>query len=403
MDSICKDSIYELPLESDSLSIYEKHELILGSFNHVKGFSKLEMIEKFLGDILELIPEAENSSYYEIEGSSYVHICSKGYDESQLSKMPDRIEEIMTGYEVEMTSKDMRHSRHQAQSYNRTECGAPEILTSRASHENHTTLYAPINAYESNIGVLCVDSYKGCSFSALSKKTLKYYAQFMSCQLEHMINQDRVGQIHVELIQALISSIEVNDPYTEGHGKRVGYYAKRLGDFLGLPRASVSELETAGLLHDIGKIGIPTDILNKKGKLLLEEYLIVQKHPANTKKILEKIQGLSRISEFTYCHHEQYDGSGYPRGLKGEEIPYEGRILSVADAFDAMTSHRAYREAMTASEAAEFILSQSGKQFDPELSTVAAMLLPILHHMLTHGEVEEMCFDLGIYERITSL
>ncbi|MBC8059476.1 MAG: HD domain-containing protein, partial [Clostridiaceae bacterium] len=136
----------------------------------------------------------------------------------------------------------------------------------------------------------------------------------------------------------------------------------------------VSDIGTAALLHDIGKIGIPTEILNKPGKLTDEEYAIIKLHPVHTKTILEKISGFSTISNFAYGHHENYDGSGYPQGLKGDQIPLESQIIQVADAYDAMTSKRAYRSALSVNISLEIIKEEMGKQFNPEISKIAIEL-----------------------------
>lgn len=403
MNRLHRNQTDRLFSEIDSSNIIKKYELIIKTFDHIKTLSKIEFIGKLLNDIFDLIPEAQRGSYYEQAGEPYIQVFPKGKNEFQGSGLSPKIEEFFVGFETCSSGEiEVREVSGKATACKPINPDPKDVSTYKEMNENHSTLYAPIFVADANVGVLCIDNFSGHSFSALSKSTMKYFAQFISSHFEHKINQERFDQVHVELIQALISSIEVNDPYTEGHGKRVGYYAERLGNFLGLSSDSVAELETAGLLHDIGKLGIPTDILNKRGKLQLEEQLIIQKHPGNTKKILEKIKGFNRISQYTYCHHEKFDGSGYPRGLKGKEIPYESQILSVADAFDAMTSNRAYRNAMTASEAAVIILDQSGKQFDPELSKVAAMLLPILHHMMVRGVVKEQNFDAETYGKIVS-
>lgn len=392
-----------LPLEIESEVVCKKYELIIGSFDHIHTLNKVQFISKLMNDMFQLIPEAEKGIYYEPEGTEYLKVCSKGYEKGELNPCLLPVAAVFPGSDSAFSNcievKQIFEKTKNSKRFNQEN---QEIIRLAAAHENHTTLYVEIFAGGSKAGLLCIDNFSGCSFSSLSKRTAKYFAQLIASYLEQRINQERVSQLHVELIQSLISSVEINDPYMEGHGKRVGFYAKRLGDFLGLPSDSARELETTGLLHDIGKISIPSHILTKKDKLVKEEYAVIQKHPVNTKKILEKIKGLNKISEYAYCHHEHYDGNGYPRGLRGSEIPYEAQILSVADAFDAMTSTRAYRKALTASSAAEVILSQSGKQFNPELSRVAAMLLPILHHMMCRGEQETQNFNAELYESFVS-
>lgn len=403
MTIACDHPMTGLPLEIDERGLCSNYELIIGSFDHIHTLNSVQFVSKIFDDLFQLIPEADKAAYYALEEGRYVKIGSKGYEKEQLSHLPllreafftDAENRFSSGIEVRQVLRRILENQRFNQSFI-TKINAEGI------QDHHTTLIAEIHAGGSGVGLLCIDTFTDSSFSALSQRTARYFAQLLSSYYERHIHQEQVSQLHVDLIQSLIASIEVNDPYTEGHGKRVGFYAKRLGDFLGLSTDTTMELETSGLLHDIGKIGIPTGILNKKEKLLREEYAVIWKHPGHTKKILEKINGLHRVSEYAYCHHERYDGNGYPRGLKEDEIPYEAQILSVADAFDAMTTQRPYRNALTASAAAEVILSESGKQFNPELSKIAAMLLPILHHMVNRGDQEVSGFDAEFFEKIIS-
>ena len=144
---------------------------------------------------------------------------------------------------------------------------------------------------------------------------------------------------------------------------RVSQYAALIGEYMGLPREKVDQLRIAGILHDIGKIGIKDSILLKKGKLTAQEYEIMKLHPEIARKILTPIELPKEIIDAVVKHHERYDGKGYPYGLKGEEIPKEAAILGVADAFDAMTSDRAYRKGMCIEEAINEVLRNKGTQF----------------------------------------
>lgn len=376
-----RDNVVEL--RADNMDIYKRFEMVVGSYDHIHKLSKPEFIDKLFNDTFKLVPEAEKGSFYELVGDRFIPICSKGYDESLLSQLSFRIEEAFIDFESS-TNPDIEAKQIYIKSRDDTRFDPEtiEIFKALGTYENFTSLYSPLKVEGRSIGIICLEYFTNTVFSSLSVKTLKFYSQLISSYITQKNNQDRLNQMHLETIWALVSSIEVNDSYTEGHGKRVSYYAKHLARILGLPSDTISDIETAGLLHDIGKLGIPTDILNKPGKLSQEEYAIVQKHPENTRKILEKVSGLHQIREYAYCHHEYYDGSGYPRGLKGSEIPYESQILSVVDVFDAMTSDRAYRKALSADEVAEIIRSQSGRQFQPELAVKAAVILPILHQWL---------------------
>lgn len=171
-------------------------------------------------------------------------------------------------------------------------------------------------------------------------------------------------------IKAISNALDAKDTYTHGHSHRVTMYSLILAKELNLEENLLEEIETAGLLHDIGKIGIPEDILCKAGKLTDEEYVIIQQHAPGGKKILNTIPGLSKVALWISCHHEKWDGKGYPNGLKDEEIPLASRILAVADTYDAMTSNRSYRKGLPHEVAVEELKRCSGTQFDPQIIEV---------------------------------
>ena len=172
------------------------------------------------------------------------------------------------------------------------------------------------------------------------------------------------------VLHALTESIDAKDPYTCGHSRRVALISKRLAEASGFGPEKVRQLHLAGLLHDIGKIGVPESILCKSGRLTEAEYDIIKKHPVLSAKILSGIRQLDDVVVGILYHHERPDGTGYPHGLKSDEIPYEGRIVGLADAFDAMTSDRTYRKALPMAEAIEEIRANAGIQFDADLVEV---------------------------------
>jgi response regulator RpfG family c-di-GMP phosphodiesterase len=174
----------------------------------------------------------------------------------------------------------------------------------------------------------------------------------------------------LQTIQGFVSALEENDRYTRGHSERVAVYTRLIASGLGQSEEEVELAVQAGLLHDIGKIGIHYEQLNKPGKLTKEEIEMFRQHPVKGKRILEPIPFMRNLIPGTYCHHEHYDGSGYPQGLKGAEIPLLGRMIAVADTYDAMTSDRAYRRALPHQAAIDELVACSGTQFDKELVEV---------------------------------
>ncbi len=175
-------------------------------------------------------------------------------------------------------------------------------------------------------------------------------------------------ELFYKTIKLIASALDAKDPYTHGHSLRVTMYSLILAKNLNLDDTTLEEIETAGLLHDIGKIGIPQSILCKPGKLTDEEYEVMKSHPAQAEKMLMGIKKLTVVSNWLRCHHERWDGKGYPNGLKGEEIPISGRIIALADTYDAMTSTRSYRQALSHETAMAEIKRCAGTQFDPVLA-----------------------------------
>ncbi len=184
------------------------------------------------------------------------------------------------------------------------------------------------------------------------------------------IREERLFKRRTNLIQTLVELLEINDSYTAGHSYRVYRYSSCIAKQMDLSNEMIIHIETAALLHDIGKIGIPQNILNKKNKLSYQEYEIIKNHPYIGHHALERIDDFDKIRKTILHHHEHYNGNGYPYGLRGEEIPIESRIISLADAFDAMTSNRPYRLGMSMEKSFSIILKESGKQFDPRIVSV---------------------------------
>jgi diguanylate cyclase (GGDEF)-like protein/putative nucleotidyltransferase with HDIG domain len=171
-------------------------------------------------------------------------------------------------------------------------------------------------------------------------------------------------------IYALVSTVEAKDPYTYGHSRKVNTYAVALAEVIGLSPEEVSRVSTAALLHDIGKIGVPDKVLNKKGKLTKEDWEAIKSHPRLGATIVGNVPNLAPCVSTILHHHERWDGSGYPEGLKGEQISVEARILAIADAFEAMSAARPYRRALCIEKVLGELRRGAGSQFDPELVAV---------------------------------
>ncbi|AZR74411.1 hypothetical protein BBF96_14055 [Anoxybacter fermentans] len=172
-------------------------------------------------------------------------------------------------------------------------------------------------------------------------------------------------QLYLKTIEALTGAIDAKDMYTAGHSQRVAEISTTIAYELGLTQREIDIIHYGALLHDIGKIGIPESILNKKGRLTDEEFDIIKRHPVIGTNILRSIDFLEDALSIVRAHHERYDGKGYPDQLKGEDIPFMARIVCVADAWDAMTSDRSYRKALPLEVVIEELEKNAGTQFDP--------------------------------------
>jgi HD-GYP domain-containing protein (c-di-GMP phosphodiesterase class II) len=184
-----------------------------------------------------------------------------------------------------------------------------------------------------------------------------------------MAAEDKERQFH-SILQALASSIDARDPLTAGHSDRVTHFAVGVAEEMGLSPAVIEMIRVSALLHDYGKIGIADSILKKPGKLTDGEYDEIKTHAAKTRQILDKIEfrGVYKdVPNVASSHHEKFDGTGYPAGLKGTDIPLGARILAVADVFEALTARRHYRKPMHLSDAFEILQRDKGKHFDPEV------------------------------------
>jgi putative nucleotidyltransferase with HDIG domain len=166
-------------------------------------------------------------------------------------------------------------------------------------------------------------------------------------------------------LEGWAKTLELRDRETEGHSQRVLDLTTRLARKLGVPDEEMIHLQRGALLHDIGKMGIPDSILMKEGSLSDEEWGVMKKHPIMAKDMLSSIPFLQNATDIPYCHHEKWDGSGYPNGLKENEIPLSARIFALVDVWDALRSDRPYRKAWSDDDSLDYIHEQSGRHFDP--------------------------------------
>ena len=239
-----------------------------------------------------------------------------------------------------------------------------------------------LNEYNDSIGVIYVESdnnneteiadgyklleiYASQAASSVNNAFLHSLVNIKNEELNKTYEQLRIR--YLDTIEALRQVVDAKDEYTCGHSDRVSYFCVKIGEAFELDEEDLETLRVAGLFHDVGKMGITDDILFKSEKLTVREYDEIKKHPTKGARILSVISMFKDVVPIVRCHHERIDGKGYPDGLKGEQIPFLAKIVSVADAFDAMMSDRHYRSKLNLDAAIKQLLDGSGTQFDPSV------------------------------------
>jgi HD-GYP domain-containing protein (c-di-GMP phosphodiesterase class II) len=245
----------------------------------------------------------------------------------------------------------------------------PELLS---EHGVDTVFLFPLKVKERLSGVFALfyPCREAGDLEAEEVEVVRAIAAQASMAIENAALYEDIEKSYFSTVRALAKAIEVKDPYTHGHSERVTEYALLIADAMCLEEREKQKLKYAATLHDIGKIGIAGRVLNKPSDLTSEEYTHVKTHPILGESIVEPVEFLQGPRPIILHHHERYDGTGYPQGLKGSRIPLCARILSVADAFEAMRSDRPYRRALPLHKAIEELRHNAGSQFDPEVISV---------------------------------
>ncbi len=235
-----------------------------------------------------------------------------------------------------------------------------------------SVMCVPLRTTDETLGALYVDSLSGAGrFNESDLDLLAAIGNQAGVAMHRVRLMGELERLLLDTIKAIAATIDARDGYTHRHSERVAALTSQLSRELGLSDHERETAELSALLHDVGKIAVPDSILNKPGKLTPEEFAEMQKHPVHGARILGNIQSatVKAVLPGVKYHHERWDGSGYPEGLKGDAIPFLGRLLGVADFYDALTSARAYRGAMSPDEAMALITKGSGAHFDPAIAS----------------------------------
>ena len=195
-------------------------------------------------------------------------------------------------------------------------------------------------------------------------------------------SQEKLDRAYLQFIETMVEALDARDPYTAGHSTRVSRYSAAIATALALPPDEIETIRVGALLHDIGKIGVPDSVLQKAGRLTEEEFALIRLHPQIGRRILEKVGRFEQYLSIVELHHEDVDGNGYPYGLRAENIPLVARIVRVADAYDAMTTDRAYRRALPLDRVRVVMRQAAGSQFDPQIVDTLLQLCGHANQML---------------------
>jgi len=253
-----------------------------------------------------------------------------------------------------------------------TSCKIRHDLPALGSQANAQVLTQPLLCKGHQIGVLVAGDKFGDDpmVSSYDTQLVEACAGFLGTFVENVALYDDQQELFVGTLHALTAAIDAKDRYTRGHSERVALVSKQIALAAGLPEGQCERIRIAGLVHDVGKIGVPEATLLKPGKLTEEEFEQIKKHPETGFEILHQVPLLSDVLPGVLHHHERYDGKGYPYGLSGTDIPLMARVIAVADTFDAMSSDRAYRTKMPRQRVLAEILKSSGTQLDPRLAQI---------------------------------
>jgi len=233
------------------------------------------------------------------------------------------------------------------------------------------TMISELKIKHSVVGTISVDSPPDAlPFTNSDLRVFEAFTNFATAFLGLKRLFKTQTEFQQKLILAMIKILEIHDPYTKGHSENVGLLSAEIAREMNFDEEQINEIYWAGLVHDIGKINIPNTILLKSSRLTREEYEEIKKHPVWGAEILDTSDDIDIIVQGVLYHHERWDGHGYPAGLSTTDIPLYSRIIAIADAYDAMTSDRSYKKAVSKAIAIEELSNNGGKQFDPEIVEV---------------------------------
>jgi len=351
-------------------SFHEMNELNKKFVNMINIVSKLndnnilnedEFLSELLHNAIEIVPEADYGKIYTVEADNIRFIDSIGHNFEVLKKIKINKKHISN-----YNTQEVYHSKDYSINLSTIPKDKRKYFI-KALRPIKESIYIDIAVNERMIGRISLDIAKENSkvFNKLSVPVLESFATLASSFFAFKRYDSLQGRFTKELISSIIKMLEMYDLYTKGHSENVANLSMLLAEEMGLSDKMIMDAYWAGMVHDIGKLLIPTKILNKRSKLEDSEYEMIQHHAVWGSKSLSDSSTLKHISKYIRHHHERWEGNGYPSGLEGNEIPLISQILSVTDTWDAMTSNRAYRNALSKDEALNELKKNKGTQFSP--------------------------------------
>ena len=359
-NEVLKDSYQTLYEQTEDLKI------MIDFINNINRDTFTD-IDKFLSMLLrtayKLVPKSNHGSIYRIKKEKVQYIDAIGHDLDELKKLnldkeifqiqkqkPQIINDLLSEENTNLTDK-------QYKKINKASKNIRQSLTFSLVVDNQMLAGISLDIAENNKENFNDDDIE--TLEAFRNLAESFYTFQMYNKLQ--------GEFQRDIILSMIKFLEIHDKYTGGHSEEVAEFSQEIANKMKLSQKEVQYAYWTGLVHDIGKLIIPRVTLNKKEEITDEEYDLIKKHPLWAYESLSESKRLNEIAKYVLYHHERWDGDGYPEGLKEENIPLISRIITVADAYSAMTSNRAYRDALTREEAINELKKNAGKQFDPEI------------------------------------
>jgi putative nucleotidyltransferase with HDIG domain len=351
-----------LPVPPDIQRMLQKMERLMEINIMLNSTLELsQVLDLIIAKAVEMLEcEAGSILLCNKEKDCLIFSASTSADSETLAQIPVPLTDSLAGaiysknehLVVNNVDKDIRHNAS---------------VAAQIHFQTHSLLGVPMRIQDRVIGVLEALNKKDGKFTDEDVKILTAIASQAAVAIENAQLVQALQESYESTLEGWAAALDLRDKETEGHSQRVTLLAVQLAREIGVSKEALTYLRQGALLHDIGKMGVPDRILHKHGPLTDQEKAVMRQHPVNAYHMLYPIAHLRSALDIPYCHHEKWDGSGYPRGLKGEEIPLAARIFTIIDVWDALRSNRPYRKAWSVKKTIAYIQEQAGKSFDPDI------------------------------------